>query len=387
MDVNNLYPYPNLCPALFGYLPPLAIKKNNMEIQKTKTNDLAPRVDRNLAHNHTDFKKTFGQHGGIIEDILLYAQNSYITAEDFYGGVRFNFDRFCEMFNYNPTNLRRKIPELADPGTKLIDGKDHELITVFEHALDLMGSRNMKFTGKAQTHAGGSVQKMDYVQLIKSFYILRKSTNDNTNNKAKVYYLSLSDEMIRNIARYYISGFKLDHIGQLRKYKLKGFYFGMLELRSMCTVKKNVCVTEATTLFKMCGLKNKRERQNKYQINVKFEKIKKITGVNWELKWTGDDGWTPEVYFYDITPEDKKLRFEISKKMLEQYFRHQLYEQYNRKYGNDNPTGMSITDWYRDQKLDRHLKERAYQVAYELIYNKEIEPKHADLCKRLNDMN
>ncbi|MCF2491482.1 hypothetical protein [Dyadobacter sp. CY347] len=157
------------------------------------------RIDRSVADNLHDIRKSFGEDAGIVKDFIVFISKN--LKKDLFGYTKFTLKDFCKESGRNRQDLARKHPYfIANPKAVVPEYFGHEFVSVFDYALFNMLQKNIIF---AKSYAVNT--KNEVIQL-KNFPILKdiKLNLNRQSNTIKIYEIRISDEWLDGfISRYY----------------------------------------------------------------------------------------------------------------------------------------------------------------------------------------
>ncbi|WP_025765378.1 hypothetical protein [Dyadobacter tibetensis] len=165
----------------------------------TKNDFFLSRIDRSVADNLSDIRKSFGEDAGIVKDFIVFISKN--LKRDLFGYTKFTLKDFCKESGRNRQDLAKKHPYFTtNPKAIIPEYFGHEFISVFDYALFNMLQKNIIFA-KSYT-----VNTRNEVIQLKNFPILKdiKLNRDRQSNTVKIYEIRISDEWLDGfISRYY----------------------------------------------------------------------------------------------------------------------------------------------------------------------------------------
>ncbi|GGC14913.1 hypothetical protein [Dyadobacter sediminis] len=175
-------------------------KMQVIEIEgNSKSDFFLSRIDRSVADNLHDIRKSFGEDAGIVKDFIVFISKN--LKRDLFGYTKFTLKDFCKESGRNRQDLAKKHPYFVmNPKAPVPEYFGHEFVSVFDYALFNMLQKNIIF---AKSYAVNT--KNEIVQL-KNFPILKdiRLNINRQSNTIKVYEIRISDEWLDGfISRYY----------------------------------------------------------------------------------------------------------------------------------------------------------------------------------------
>jgi len=165
----------------------------------SKNDFFLSRIDRSVADNLNDIRKSFGEDAGIVKDFIVFISKN--LKKDLFGYSKFTLKDFCKESGRNRQDLAKKHPYfIANPKAIIPEYFGHEFISVFDYALFNMLQKNIIFAKSYTINT-----KNEVIQL-KNFPILKdiKLNRDRQSNTIKIYEIRISDEWLDGfISRYY----------------------------------------------------------------------------------------------------------------------------------------------------------------------------------------
>jgi hypothetical protein len=172
----------------------IQVSENN-----SKNDFFLSRIDRSVADNLNDIRKSFGEDAGIVKDFIVFISKN--LKKDLFGYSKFTLKDFCKESGRNRQDLAKKHPYfIANPKAIIPEYFGHEFISVFDYALFNMLQKNIIFAKSYTINT-----KNEVIQL-KNFPILKdiKLNRDRQSNTIKIYEIRISDEWLDGfISRYY----------------------------------------------------------------------------------------------------------------------------------------------------------------------------------------
>ncbi len=169
------------------------------ENKSLKPDYFLSRIDRSIADNVMDIRRSFGEDAGIVKDFIVFISKN--LKKDLFGYSRFTLQEFCQETGRNRQDLAKKHSYfLNNPKAEPPAFFGHEFVSVFDYSLFNMLQKNIIF---ARSYVYNS--KNDVIQL-NNFPILKdiKLNRDRSSNTIKVYEIRISDEWLNGfINRYY----------------------------------------------------------------------------------------------------------------------------------------------------------------------------------------
>ena len=177
-------------------------KKNTQVVEtsnSTQNDFFLSRIDRSVADNLSDIKKSFGEDAGIVKDFIVFISKN--IKRDLFGYTKFTLKDFCKESGRNRQDLAKKHSYFtSNPKAIVPEYFGHEFISVFDYALFNMLQKNIIFAKSYTVNT-----KNEVIQL-KNFPILKdiKLNRDRQSNTIKIYEIRISDEWLDGfISRYY----------------------------------------------------------------------------------------------------------------------------------------------------------------------------------------
>ena len=168
-------------------------------VNGTKNDFFLSRIDRSVADNLSDIRKSFGEDAGIVKDFIVFISKN--LKRDLFGYTKFTLKDFCKESGRNRQDLAKKHPYFtSNPKAIIPEYFGHEFVSVFDYALFNMLQKNIIFA-KSYT-----VNTRNEVIQLKNFPILKdiKLNRDRQSNTVKIYEIRISDEWLDGfISRYY----------------------------------------------------------------------------------------------------------------------------------------------------------------------------------------
>jgi hypothetical protein len=156
------------------------------------------RIDRAVADNMKDIKRSFGGQAGIVQDFIVF-----ITRQlkiDLFGYTRFTLQQFCQETGRTRQDLAVIHPDFLTGKSLPPTIAGYEFKTVFDYALYTMMERNIIFSSGYEVRAeSGNIQ-------MQSFSILKdlKLNFNRSTKEQKIYDVRLSDDLLHGfLSRYY----------------------------------------------------------------------------------------------------------------------------------------------------------------------------------------
>lgn len=157
------------------------------------------RIDRSVADNLNDIRKSFGDDAGIVKDFVVFISKK--LKKDLFGYTQFTLNDFCKETGRNRQDLAKKHPYFIDnPKAVIPEYFGHEFVSVFDYTLFTMLQKNIIFS-KSYV-----VNKQNEVIYLKNFPILKdiQLNRNRKSNTIKLYEIRISDEWLEGfISRYY----------------------------------------------------------------------------------------------------------------------------------------------------------------------------------------
>lgn len=157
------------------------------------------RIDRSVADNLADIRKSFDEDAGIVKDFIVFVSKN--MKKDLFGYTRFTLQDFCKESGRNRQDLASLHPHFVkNPKAIIPEHFGHKFSTHFDYALYSMLQKNIIFS-KAYESNG-----KDEAIHLKNFPILKdiKVNVDRATNQIKVYEIRISDEWLNGfLSRYY----------------------------------------------------------------------------------------------------------------------------------------------------------------------------------------
>lgn len=178
-------------------------EKENLNVIESvngiKNDFFLSRIDRSVADNLSDIRKSFGEDAGIVKDFIVFISKN--LKRDLFGYTKFTLKDFCKESGRNRQDLAKKHPYFTgNPKAIIPEYFGHEFVSVFDYALFNMLQKNIIFA-KSYT-----VNTRNEVIQLKNFPILKdiKLNRDRQSNTVKIYEIRISDEWLDGfISRYY----------------------------------------------------------------------------------------------------------------------------------------------------------------------------------------
>lgn len=173
---------------------------NESEIEAKPKNDFfLSRIDKSVADNLGDIRKSFEGDAGIVKDFIVFISKN--LKKDLFGYTRFTLQDFCRESGRNRQDLAKKHPFFIDnPKATIPEYYGHEFSSVFDYALLNMLQKNIIFS------RAYAINKRDQKIQLKNFPILKdiRLNVNRQSNTIKVYEIRISDEWMEGfITRYY----------------------------------------------------------------------------------------------------------------------------------------------------------------------------------------
>ncbi len=157
------------------------------------------RIDRSVADNLNDIRKSFGEDAGIVKDFIVFISKN--LKKDLFGYTKFTLKDFCTESGRNRQDLAKKHPYFTiNPKASIPEYFGHEFVSVFDYALFNMLQKNIIF---AKSYA---INTKDEIIQLKNFPILKdiRLNKNRQSNTIKIYEIRISDEWLDGfISRYY----------------------------------------------------------------------------------------------------------------------------------------------------------------------------------------
>src|SRR5690606_14222587 len=110
----------------------------------SKNDFFLSRIDRSVADNLNDIRKSFGEDAGIVKDFIVFISKN--LKKDLFGYSKFTLKDFCKESGRNRQDLAKKHPYfIANPKAIIPEYFGHEFISVFDYALFNMLQKNIIF--------------------------------------------------------------------------------------------------------------------------------------------------------------------------------------------------------------------------------------------------
>lgn len=165
----------------------------------SKADFFLSRIDRSVADNLNDIRKSFGEDAGIVKDFIVFISKN--LKKDLFGYTKFTIQDFCKESGRNRQDLAKKHPYfVSNPKAIIPEYFGHEFVSVFDFALFNMLQKNIIF---AKSYAVNTKNELVH---LKNFPILKdiKLNRDRKSNSIKIYEIRISDEWLDGfISRYY----------------------------------------------------------------------------------------------------------------------------------------------------------------------------------------
>ncbi|CAG5074777.1 hypothetical protein DYBT9623_05465 [Dyadobacter sp. CECT 9623] len=157
------------------------------------------RIDRSVADNLNDIRKSFGEDAGIVKDFIVFISKN--LKKDLFGYTKFTLKDFCKESGRNRQDLARKHPYfLANPKAIIPEYFGHEFVSVFDYALFNMLQKNIIFAKSYVVNTRNEVIQLKNFPILKD---IRLNLNRQSNT-IKIYEIRISDEWLDGfISRYY----------------------------------------------------------------------------------------------------------------------------------------------------------------------------------------
>lgn len=167
------------------------------------------RVSRFLDYqeNLNEIANLFPYGGNLAVDLVIFAgQNQF---KDLFGETWFSLSEFCEKMGYDRTTLQKKLTEKqltelfkgGKPIYKEVAGTGeehcHEIENVFEAALYILGSNNLRFRANMPD---GATQYF-FLQVVESFKINMNFTS--AKKTKRLYHVQLSNKFLDTLLNAY----------------------------------------------------------------------------------------------------------------------------------------------------------------------------------------
>ncbi len=341
-----------------------------MELQLIEENYNFLRLDKNFAHNSTDFKRIFGKDALLVKALLVYFSET--LQNNLFGYGSLDPTEFAEDLGLTANNLRAKVSDVKDIA-QFRDMSEDEIKyryelqeqnpndprfrifdSVLENALYRLRYDSIKYSNKAQyyTTQGEDYVKIDLqeVRFIDELSIIFKNKG---RGKKKVFYnYALNPAFINNLSNYYVNS-KKESIKRLRKPNLDDLYLYVVNLQTTFALKGiTKDFSDFNFLCKKADINITKPADRKLKLNKAFQKLNKDTEINVQLNWSAKPGtrykYLPEIEF---TEEDlKRIRENNSSDERKKTFKfnldYELTQAYRReKFNSDMGQIIDRTDF------------------------------------------
>lgn len=325
---------------------------------------LISRIDRAVADNIKDIKRSFGSQSGLVQDFIVFISTQ--IKIDLFGFTRFTIQQFCKHTGRNRQDLVIIHPEFAS-GLKqppVING--YAFQSVFEFTLYTMLEKNIIFSSKYEFRNSDAVLQMHSFPILKDLRLnhLRKI------NEQKIYDVRLSDELMHGfLTRYYTlnaESYKLVGKGRGGESRKK-FLLYLSKLSHVVTsgaTGQNILITvdRLCEFGDITDVKPSHRKQNLIRMLNYIQKVGKLP-----FDYHFESGQTQNDYLVRLT-----FHPQVPSRMLMMehsfYFRlltglKDAYMGTNKKNGvSDDPDPFQL--WLADRYLDLSLKARVLSQAY-----------------------
>lgn len=371
---------------------PKSLTRNVGLIYETETLSLEiPRVDSRQVSLH----------------LMIYLSKR-LKDEDMFGYVRIDPADFGTAFKYSRASLFTKLdPELSKKVKVVQSDEFYSLENVFEHILHNLASSNIPIANRVNHPDGSYDNEIKYIQILDEIKI-GFGKNNNVNNRKKVYYVKVNDNLKREIlSRYTLLNTEL--VPELKKPKLDSLYIYLESLRHDLFAKEFYKIKDKLHEYISVGKSLKLYASPPFdrmvaaaQINIskisdrKHKLIKKLNAllereeINELLGFSYDFRLKDEKSKYEYQPvicfeynmaflTRQKEERDKQHRLFHEYYQKDLFQKYFKHYGK-KASKKGFDTWANQKHKDTALKRDIYVNAYKRVY-KNDEPKKSLLDK------
>jgi hypothetical protein len=303
------------------------------------------RIDKNLAYNILDFKKIEDhQTRTLLKSLLLYFSFQY--EKDLFGYGNLDPVLFAKLFNYDRSNLSRKID---NPKYLSFDENSSSTWgTHLENALYILATTPIFEEYKGQDHNFKIVGIKNYVILNELYKYTPIAKNK---GKEKKYYKYVLDKNFENNLKKFFLNINLKLFLEAKKWNGDDFYLYMMNIISQSKTNKTTAfywqIDELQEYFNVQHKEIRVVKQRLNKILKKYEILLKdeIKGLSFYWGKTGNQKYDYTVYLTWDAEEAKDIA-EKRKITLEQLFLDTLKRNLSEEFLKEGSKKTEMEDFY-----------------------------------------
>lgn len=310
------------------------------------------RIDKNLAYGILDFKKIEDtKTRALLKSLLLYFSFQY--EKDLFGYGELDPSTFCKMFNYDKTNLLRKVDDSQCLSPNLNDSTTWN--NFLENALYILATTPIFEEYRGQDENYKIIGMKNYIILNE---IYKYSPNTKNKGKKKRYYKYVLDKTFETNLKKFFLNIDFKKYLETRKWNGDDFYLQLMNIINQSKSNKtNSYYWTVESLKDFFNIQHKEIRVVKQRIKVilkKYEDLLKDDIKGFQIDWI-KTGAQKFPYTVQISWEHEEIEKQQEQKriVLEQLFldifKRNLYDEYL-KAGNLDLETTSFYRWIYSKK-------------------------------------